>query len=150
MGYRDKDKEKLNRVNYMSTEHGWLTVKYNDLKKTWKRKPHREEFKDVLTKEEFLKAWEEHKEQHGWNCYYTGAPMTIGRRLSENGIHNPNPADPSKMSIDRFDSNKGYAKDNIVFCCWGFNNRKGRVTLEDCKIIITKAEGRKNNELLGV
>jgi hypothetical protein len=143
VGYKDKVKEKLNRVQYMSTEHGWLTVKYNDLKKTWKRKPHRKEFKDVLTKEEFLQSWKEHKEKHGWNCYYTGELMTIGRPLSENGIHNRNSADPNKMSIDRFDSTKGYTKDNIVFCCWFFNNRKGPVTLDDCKIILQKALDRK-------
>lgn len=142
MGYKDKAKEKLNRVQYMNTEHGWLTVKYNDLKKTWKRKPHRKEFKDVLTKEEFFKSWKEHKEKHDWNCYYTGEPMTIGRPLSENGVHNRNSADPNKMSVDRFDSTKGYTKDNIVFCCWSFNNRKGPITLDDCKIILQKALDR--------
>jgi len=48
------------------------------------------------------------------------------------------------LSIDRFDSDVGYTKDNIVFCRWDFNDRKNSVSVEDCKIIIEKHIERLN------
>jgi hypothetical protein len=42
------------------------------------------------------------------------------------------------LSIDRFDSDVGYTKNNIVFCRWDFNDRKSNIRVEDCKIIIEK------------
>lgn len=38
-------------------------------------------------------------------------------------------------SADRFDSNKGYTKDNVRFICWRCNKSKNDASLEDLKII---------------
>ena len=50
----------------------------------------------------------------------------------------------SNMSIDRIDSSQGYTKDNIVFCTWDFNDRKGNISLEDIRCILNLLETRKH------
>ena len=40
------------------------------------------------------------------------------------------------MSADRIDSSRGYTKDNMIFCRWDFNNRKGDMTIEDMKNVL--------------
>ena len=38
-----------------------------------------------------------------------------------------------RLSLDRKDSNKGYTKDNVVWCCWQANNIKQDLNLNDWK-----------------
>ena len=64
--------------------------------------------------------------------------MTIGRSAAVKGSEKRNSAPPSLLSVDRFDSNIGYTKENIVFCRWDFNSRKGNIAVEDCIIILKK------------
>lgn len=50
---------------------------------------------------------------------------------------NKNPAAPS---ADRFDSNKGYTKNNVVFICWRCNNLKRNSTIQDLQTVISWLE----------
>lgn len=40
---------------------------------------------------------------------------------------------PERLSLDRKDSNKGYIKTNVVWCCWQANNIKQDLSMEDFK-----------------
>ena len=44
--------------------------------------------------------------------------------------------------VDSVHKNTEYTKDNIVFCRWDFNNRKGNISVEDCMIILQKHHQR--------
>ena len=154
MAYKNKEDGRKQNIKYLSTESGFLICKWNDIKKRIykKEKVERangdyrksagsrkcERLEHTLTKEEFLQAWEEHKVKYGWNCYYTGKPMKIGRKLAVKGAKKRHSTPPDLLSIDRFDSNLGYTKDNIVFCRWDANDMKGSITIELCKTIYRK------------
>ena len=154
MAYKNKEDGRKQNIKYLSTESGFLICKWNDIKKRIykKEKVERangdyrksagsrkcERLEHTLTKEEFLQAWEEHKVKYGWNCYYTGKPMKIGRKLAVKGAKKRHSTPPDLLSIDRFDSNVGYTKDNIVFCRWDANDMKGSITIELCKTIYRK------------
>ena len=154
MGYKIADHARMQNIKYLSTESGFLICKWNDIKKRIykKEKVERangdyrksagsrkcERLKHTLTKEEFLQAWEEHKVKYGWTCYYTGKPMKIGRKLAVKGATKRHSTPPDLLSIDRFDTNIGYTKDNIVFCRWDANDIKGSITIELCKTIVKK------------
>jgi hypothetical protein len=49
----------------------------------------------------------------------------------------------TNVSIDRLDASKPYNEENIVFCTWEFNERKGAVTVDDCYKILDIYERRK-------
>ena len=154
MAYKDKEVARKRNIEYLNTESGFLICKWNDIKKRVYKKAkvkkangdYRksagsrkcERLEHTLTKEEFLQAWEEHKVKYGWNCYYTGKPMKIGRKLAVKGAKKRHSTPPDLLSIDRFDSNLGYTKDNIVFCRWDANDMKGSITIELCKTIYRK------------
>jgi len=154
MAYKNKEDGRKQNIKYLSTESGFLICKWNDIKKRIykKEKVERangdyrksagsrkcERLEHTLTKEEFLQAWEEHKVKYGWKCYYTGKPMKIGRKLAVKGAKKRHSTPPDLLSIDRFDSNLGYTKDNIVFCRWDANDMKGSITIELCKTIYRK------------
>tara|TARA_R100000005_G_C5000965_1_gene207971 strand:+ start:1708 stop:2298 length:591 start_codon:yes stop_codon:yes gene_type:complete len=127
--YRQTEQgKKVKRKSYLrniNTEKGYLSDKYNHIKKGGRKK-----FPVEISKEDFLQLWEEHKIKYGgWVCAYTGLYMTRIRGKGQLMV-------PSNMSVDRLDSNKGYTKDNIVFCRWDINDRKGAVTIEDIKNIL--------------
>ena len=154
MGYKIAEHARIQNIKYLSTESGFLICKWNDIKKRVYKKEKVEKangdykksagsrkcerLKHTLTKEEFFQAWEEHKIKYGWNCYYTGKPMKIGRKLAVKGAKKRHSTPPDLLSIDRFDTNIGYTKDNIVFCRWDANDIKGSITIELCKIIVKK------------
>ena len=154
MAYKNKEDGRKQNIRYLSTESGFLICKWNDIKKRIykKEKVERangdyrksagsrkcERLEHTLTKEEFLQAWEEHKVKYGWNCYYTGKPMKIGRKLAVKGAKRRHSTPPDLLSIDRFDSDLGYTKENIVFCRWDANDEKGAITINMCKTIYRK------------
>jgi|TARA_R100000479_G_scaffold63302_1_gene30020 hypothetical protein len=154
MAYKDNETMRKQNIKYLNTESGFIISKWNDIKKRiykkekmkngdgdYKKSPGSKKMakmEHTLTKEEFFAAWEEHKIKYGWNCYYTGKPMKIGRKLAIKGAKKRHSTPPDLLSIDRFDSNLGYTKDNIVFCRWDANDMKGSITIELCKIIYRK------------
>jgi len=140
---KGKEKKRIQNIEYLNTERGFLVAKFNDSKRSTiakKKKGINIDFD--ITMEEYLLLWEKHKRKYGWVCYYTGLPITIGRKLAIKGAKKRHSTPPSLLSVDRFDSKKGYTKDNIVFCRWDFNNRKGNISVEDCMIILQKHHQR--------
>ena len=139
--YRNKNREKIRvqNIKYLNTERGFLVGKFNDSKKSVTAKNKKGiNIEFDITMENFLLLWEKHKKKYGWNCYYTGLPLKIGRKLAIKGADKRHSAPPNLLSIDRFDSTIGYTADNIVFCRWDFNNRKGNISVADCEIIVRK------------
>ena len=142
--------KRSNYDKYMETEHGYMTDKWNSIKGRSRKynKKGRTALPVEITKEEFFELWEKHKKRYGgWFCAYTGKQMTH--------IRSTNPAElssrkskknkvKSNLSIDRIDSDKGYTKDNIVFCTWDFNDRKGNISLEDIRCILNLLESKKH------
>ncbi len=60
-------------------------------------------------------------------CYYTGIPMTF---------HHGKGRVWSNASIDRIDSSQGYAPENCVLCCIGFNLMKTNLDLADLETLM--------------
>ena len=58
------------------------------------------------------------KKQDG-KCYYSGIDMQPPKKGHQRTIYT--------ASIDRIDNNKGYTKDNVVWCCWFSNNAKSNI-----------------------
>ena len=154
MAYKDNETMRKQNIKYLNTESGFIISKWNDIKKRiykkekmkngdgdYKKSPGSKKMakmEHTLTKEEFFAAWEEHKIKYGWNCYYTGKPMKIGRKLAVKGAKRRHSTPPDLLSIDRFDSDIGYTKQNIVFCRWDANDEKGAITINMCKTIYRK------------
>lgn len=153
MPFKDKEKARVSGIKYLNTESGFIISKWCDISKKFKKAEkiakgenprnssgsvHISKLEHTLTKEEFLRAWEEHKIKYGMTCYYTGRPMKIGRKLAVKGAKKRHSTPPDLVSIDRFDSEIGYTKDNIVFCRWDVNNEKGSTSVYLAKIIVKK------------
>ena len=154
MAYKNKEDGRKQNIAYLNTESGFMIVKWNDIKKRINKKntmkknngDHKNSagsrkcarLEHTLTKEQFFRAWEEHKLKYGWNCYYTGKPMKIGRKLAVKGAKKRHSTPPDLLSIDRFDTDVGYTEDNIVFCRWDANDVKGSITIDMCKTIYRK------------
>ena len=152
----------VKRANYakqMSTEKGYLREKWNSLMSKSRnyadktRGYQRKAIPILITREEFYELWEQHKKRYGgWFCAYTGEKMTHTRNVNElkhlksrtKMMGNNKIKIKSNMSVDRIDSDKGYTKDNIVFCTWDFNDRKGNISLEDIRCILNLLESKKH------
>ena len=129
---------------YIGTEQGYLLDRWYTLQSRANNTKDRKNILVEITREEFFELWEEHKKRHGWNCAYTGKPMTRIRSINElntkskdllsgkNSVQKVR----TNMSVDRIDSDKNYTKDNIVFCTWDFNDRKGNISVADIRCIL--------------
>jgi hypothetical protein len=60
-------------------------------------------------------------------CFYSGEEMSLGEHKATKDLYSIN---FFNISVDRIDSKKGYTKDNVVLCCWGVNNMKQQMTVE--------------------
>ena len=149
---RSSHGRKVKRANYakhMGTEKGYLREKWNSLQSKSRnyadktRSYQRKAIPVLVTREEFYELWEQHKKRYGgWFCAYTGEKMTHTRSMNESMSNRIKVK--SNMSVDRIDSDKGYTKDNIVFCTWDFNDRKGNISLEDMRCILNLLESKKH------
>ena len=136
-------------IVYLNTEAGFIISKYHDMKKSCKRKQAREINADkkieLLSQEEFLELWTQHKAKQGITCGYTGEPLLMQRKTPrKDGVKHKTPK--NLLSVDCLDPEIGYSKQNIVFCSWGFNDRKNAVKIKDCYLIIKKHEERNKND----
>ena len=136
---------------YRNTEFGYLKAKYHKMyRKTSKGK----KFKCLLTFEEFLASWEKHKSIYGMRSAWGPGPhnlkehklMTIiylgkGQRGKPGNIKGSKII-TSNLSVDRLDSNKDYAAQNIIFVRNDENRRKNNSSYKDCKIQIRLHEER--------
>ena len=136
-------------IVYLNTEAGFIISKYHDMKKSCKRKQAREINADkkieLLSQEEFLELWTQHKAKQGITCGYTGEPLLMQRKTPrKDGVKHKTPK--NLLSVDCLDPEIGYTKQNIVFCSWGFNDRKNAVKIKDCYLIIKMHEERNKND----
>lgn len=54
-------------------------------------------------------------------CYYSGKKMSFDINTNE------------RLSLDRKDSEIGYLKTNVIWCCWQANNMKQCLSIDDMK-----------------
>ena len=135
-------------VEYLNTEEGFILAKYQDMKKSCKKKQARpinaNKKIELLSQEEFLELWTQHKAKQGITCGYTGEPLLMQRKKPrKDGVRHK--VSKNLLSVDCLDPEIGYTKKNIVFCGWGFNDRKNAVKIKDCYLIIKKHEERNKN-----
>ena len=69
-------------------------------------------------------------------CYYTGKEMFLDTRKKENN--------EDSVSLDRFDSSKGYVKGNIVLCRWIVNRMKNDIDFKNFLQIISEINKKHN------
>ena len=136
------------QVEYLNTEEGFIIAKYNDVKKSCKKKQARpinaDKKIELLSQEEFLELWTQHKAKQGITCGYTGEPLLMQKKKPrKDGVRHKPPK--NLLSVDCLDPEIGYTKKNIVFCSWAFNDRKNAVKIKDCYLIIKKHEERHND-----
>mgnify|MGYP003140681134 FL=1 len=145
--YKRNTNCKARDLAYLNTEGGFIISKYNDVKKSCKRKQNRpinaNKKIELLSQEEFLELWTEHKAKQGITCGYTGEPLVMERKPAPKVGRNKVPK--NQLSVDCLDPDIGYTKENIVFCSWAFNDRKNAVKIKDCHLIIKKYQERNNN-----
>ena len=147
MPYRSKtNKEKLDE-QWLRTEPGFFSDMWNTMKKRCspeymkKHSPNRkiQINNGIKGRNHLLELWEKQKKLLGGPyCIYTGVELTTVRHRGKGftGYTKTN------ISLDRIDPNLPYQEDNIVFCSWEFNNKKGAVSPKDCKKILKAYEAR--------
>ena len=139
-------KNQKKNLEYLNTEGGFILALYQNVKKSRKKKQGRlintDKEIELLSQEEFLNLWDEHKAKHGYNCgYYNDEPIIIQSTVpNKNGKQNPRPK--NLLSVDRLDPEKGYTKENIVFCGWDVNRRKNDTKPKDSYQFIRVYEER--------
>lgn len=69
-------------------------------------------------------------------CYYSGREMFTDTREKENN--------EDSVSIDRFDSSKGYIKGNIVLCRWVINRMKNNIDFKSFIQIVSEINEKHN------
>jgi hypothetical protein len=91
----------------------------------------RREISFQLTEDEFRNIW---KKQKG-KCALSGIDLT----LEHGSISTPN---PTRMSIDRIDSEYGYTASNVQLITWQLNSAKNvwsnQQLIEVCKLVAAK------------
>ena len=147
MPHRSKtNKEKLDE-QWLRTEPGFFSDMWNTMKKRCspeymkKHSPNRkiQINNGIKGRNHLLELWEKQKKLLGGPyCIYTGVELTTVRHRGKGftGYTKTN------ISLDRLDPNLSYQEDNIVFCSWEFNNKKGAVSPKDCKKILKVHEER--------
>ena len=117
--YKDHEKR------FNSSPEKRAIIMWNSAKETSKKK--RIEFS--LTIEDIMKQYQI---QNG-KCFYSGQPMS------------PIAKSPTLMSIDRINSDGGYAKENIVLCCWRVNEMKKNYAQNDFLLLCKQICDFSNN-----
>jgi len=134
---------------WLRTEKGFFSEIWNTMKKRCspehmkKYAPNRkvQVNNGIRGKYHLLEMWEKQKRLLGGPyCIYTGVELTTIRFRGRG--HSGHGGTKTNISMDRIDPNLPYQEDNIVFCSWEFNDKKGSVSPEDCKKILKVHEER--------
>ena len=137
--------------NYYNTEKGFITTLYKTMKESCNKNSYKNKIQKrkpkinngIRDRDHLLDLWEKQKKLLGGPyCAYTGIELTT---IREKGFGLGQHRIPTNISLDRIDNSLPYQEDNIVFCSWEFNDRKGRVMIEDCNLIL-KTWKEKQNE----
>jgi len=128
---------------YANTENGALGILYSAIRRKI-RNPRYNDFSEeeknrhrcYMTKEQFLKKWEEHKLRYGYKCALSEENIIFKRTNHKDSVKNDG------VSVDRLNPEIGYTEDNIIFVSNRVNNMKGAVTKELCVAILKAYEER--------
>jgi len=138
-----KECRKKSDLKYANTEKGALTVLYISIRKKVKNirytnftEEEKNRHRCHLTKEQFLKKWEEHVLKHGYNCALSGEEIVFKRTSHKDSVKS------NAVSVDRLNPKIGYTEDNLIFVSSKINNMKGAVTKELCLAILKAHEER--------
>jgi hypothetical protein len=141
--YQCKKCEKISQQEYSNTEKGFMSRLYIRMRGRLNQK----RFKDCsekqknahicnLTKEQFLKKWEEHKLKYGYRCALSGEEI-VHKTTDRERTNKSN-----SISVDRLNPAIGYTEENIIFVSNKVNNMKNAVTKELCIAIVKAHEER--------
>ena len=128
---------------YMNSERGFVTLSIARRFKPSTRKYGGHIAHDSIDKKEFWRLYMNHiiimKEKFpnsdGRLCRYCEQPFTFVTKLGTRGkgYQGRGPQNHRNFSIDRFDPRLTYKQNNIIFCCFGCNDRKKNSTPDDWK-----------------
>ena len=85
------------------------------------------------TKKEILNCFNQYINKWGRVCFYCFEPWTYKRKIYNVGggrSFKKYTQNMKNFSVDRFDNNKTYSIDNIVFCCTNCNSSKNRISIK--------------------
>ena len=132
---------KKSDFKYANTEKGALTVLYISIRKKIKNiryinftEEEKNRHRCHLTKEQFLKKWEEHVLKYGYKCAFSGEEIVFKRTSHKDSVKS------NAVSVDRLNPKIGYTEDNLIFVSSKINNMKGAVTKELCLAILKAHE----------
>ena len=138
-----KKKKPIWDEQWLRTEKGFISEIWNTMKRRCspeymkKYAPNRkvQVNNGIRGKYHLLEMWEKQKRLLGGPyCIYTGVELTTIRFRGRG--HSGHGGTKTNISMDRIDPSLPYQEDNIVFCSWEFNDKKGAVSPEDCKKIL--------------
>ena len=146
--YRAENKEKITLGNnrHKNSERGYINETICSIFTRCRKNDNRKKWIPECTKEEIYEELMLYIQDHGRHCEYCKEPWTYVRKMNTggNGYKKRGASIFTNFSIDRLDSEKTYAPDNLVFCCIGCNNRKNQVRLSDIINILRVWMPRKN------
>ena len=125
-----KKATKIAGYNYKNAERGYMNETICGIFSRARKKDRKSRQKWIpdCTKQEIYDELMLYIQDRGRICEYCEQPWTYIRRFKKKR----GPSVETNFSIDRLDSTKTYdTKGNIVFCCFGCNNRKNQVRLSD-------------------
>ena len=127
--YKRKNKERIRlyNVKYKETERGYFKELWQSVRKS----AHGCELK---TYEEFFDCWLEQQKTYGTRCPYLNVEMTRIKGQNPHTVGGKKTL--TNISKDRIDSSLPYSKQNLMFCSWEANNKKGSVTPEIAKAFL--------------
>ena len=131
---------------YMNSERGFVLTCIARRFKPSAKKYGGHTVDESMDKKEFWRLYMNHiiimKEKFpnsdGRLCRYCEQPFTFVTKLGTRGqgYHGRGTQNPNNFSIDRLDPRLTYQTNNIVFCCFGCNDRKKNSTPDDWKNFI--------------
>ena len=124
-----REKHLKKEADRRDTRHGRILALYQTMVKRnrkWHRLKDDKFIPNLMPQEAFVKMVDDYENKYGAICFYERTPYTYKAK------------EPNTMSIERFDSDIGYTKSNIVFSGWAFNNRKSNFTTADCFIVVAR------------
>tara|TARA_R110000764_G_scaffold165752_1_gene252621 strand:+ start:54 stop:608 length:555 start_codon:yes stop_codon:yes gene_type:complete len=150
--YRSQCKECEREViiKRRNTEIGFLTNRYNNMRRNPKTQKRGRNNKRLFTFDEFLTAFEKHKSIYGMRSAWGPGidhldqhlPLTTITPGTKRTNGEKTPRIMSNVSPDRLDSNRDYTLQNIIFIRNDENTRKKDTSYNDCKIQIRLHEER--------
>ena len=162
MAYKNpKDPEVLKRraemdFAYMTTERGFIMSCIARKFKPTAKKYGGHLAADHMDKKEFWRLYMNHiiimkekfPDSDGRLCRYCEQPFTFKSSMGTRGqgYRSRGTQNPTNFSIDRFDPRLTYKQNNIIFCCFGCNDRKKNSTPDDWKNYLRIGKELKNDQ----